>query len=521
MSQELPKKQILLGLVAIFALYGTSAYFIQTLNIARPKMAADLDGMALYSWSISLPGLASAFVALIFGKFSDMYGRRIMLLVSLAFFLLGTIFCAVSPTFVLLIAANAVMRIGAGALMPLCLAVIGDMFPLAERSKWIGLLQIPSGIFAFFGPTLGGWFVDNLSWRHLYWMGVPILVLCIILVPKGIPPLAKKVVHKIDVRGMLLLAVASSATIFGFSFAGDKYPWTSVQIIGLLGVALLFWILFIRAENEAEEPILDPQVFKNRIFLTVAISAFLSFFGQVGMMMYFPLFLQGVQGISATISGMIITPYSFLMAFIGVPVGFLLAKSKRYKWMYVVGFAILTVDMFGLIFFTAQTPIFFGVAATIVAGLGLGAIPTVNTVVVQSAVPRKLLGVAMGATFFCLMMGVAISPAILGGAMNATYAKELAAALPEEMRLEENEASMNSIGNPRVLLDEPAMKSLEETFMKRGAEGQKLFAQTVEAIRTSLEASLRSVFWIGAIMMLLSFILISTIPGVSLEKETQ
>jgi len=508
-----------LGLVAIFALYGTSAYFIHTLNIARPKMAADLDGMALYSWSISLPGLASAFVALIFGKFSDMYGRRIMLLVSLAFFLLGAIFCAVSPTFVLLIAANAVMRVGAGAVMPLCLAVIGDMFPLAERSKWIGLLHIPSGFFALVGPTLGGWFVDNLTWRHLYWMGVPILILCIILVPKGIPPLAKKVAHKIDVRGMLLLAVASSATIIGFSFAGDKYPWASAQIIGLLGVALLFWILFIRAENEAEEPILDPQVFKNRIFLTVAISAFLSFFGQVGMMMYFPLFLQGVQGISAMVSGQIITPYSVLMAFIGVPVGFLLAKSKRYKWMYILGFSILTVDMFGLIFFTAETPIIFGFLVTTIAGLGLGAIPTVNTVVVQSAVPKKLLGVAMGATFFCLMMGVAISPAILGSAMNATYAKELASALPEEMKDAVNQAAMTSVGNPRVLLDEPAMASLEETFMNRGAEGKRLFEQTVEAIRTSLEASLRSVFWIGAIMMLLSFILISTIPAVSLEDN--
>ena len=119
MSQNLSKRQIILGLAAIFAVYGTSAYFIQTLNIARPKMAADLDGMALYSWSISLPGLASAFVALIFGKFSDIYGRRIMLMVSLAFFLLGTLLCAVSPTFVILIASNTVMRIGAGAVMPL------------------------------------------------------------------------------------------------------------------------------------------------------------------------------------------------------------------------------------------------------------------------------------------------------------------------------------------------------------------------------------------------------------------
>jgi MFS family permease len=437
--------------------------------------------------------------------------------VSLAFFLLGSFLCAISPTFVLLIASNIVMRIGAGAVMPLSLAVIGDMYPPSERSKWIGMLNIPSGFFALFGPTLGGWFVDNLTWRYLYWMGTPILILCLALVPIGVPPLAKKLAHKIDVRGVLLLAVASSITIMGFSFAGDKYPWASVQIIGLLGVSLLFWVLFIRYENHVDEPILDPQVFKNRIFLTVSVSGLFSFFGQIAMLMYFPLFLQGIQGISATRSGQIITPYSVLMAFIGVPVGFLLARTKRYKWMYILGFSILTIDMFGAILFTSNTPVVFGFIATTLAGLGLGAIPTVNTVVVQNAVPKKLLGVAMGATFFCLMMGVAISPAILGSALNATYEKKLAATLPGDVA---DDATMTSLqGNPRILLSEPAMKSLEETYKNRGAEGGALFRQTVQAIRISLESGLRSVFWIGAIMMLFSFLLICTIPEISLEDN--
>jgi MFS family permease len=517
--RALQRKPITLGLVAVFAVYGTSAYFVQTLNIARPKMAADLDGMALYSWSISLPGLASAFVALIFGKLSDMYGRRIMLLVSLAFFLLGALLCALSPTFVILIASNVVMRIGAGALMPLCFAVLGDMFPASERSKWVGLLNIPAGFFALFGPTMGGWFVDNMSWRHLYWMGIPILILCLVAVPIGIPPPAERLVRKIDIRGMILVAVASSTMIIGFAFAGDKYPWGSVQIIGLLGVSLLFWILFIRAENKADEPILDPQVFRNRTFLTVAMATLFSFFGQVGMLMYFPLFLQGVQGVSATRSGQIITPYSVLMAFVGVPIGFLLARKKRYKWMYIAGFGILTADMFGVILFTAETSIVWSILAATLAGLGLGALPTVNTMVVQNAVPKKLLGVAMGATFFCIMMGVALAPAVLGSAMNATYDSELAGMLPDGLNHVADEATMTSLGNPRVLLSEPAMESLEKSFTDMGDEGQELFRQTVNAIRTSLESSLRSVFWIGALTMLLSFVLISTVPEISLESD--
>jgi MFS family permease len=511
-------KQIFLAMVAIFAVYGTMAYFVQTLNIARPKMAADLDGMALYAWSVSIPSLVSAFVTLIFGKLSDIYGRRIMLMISLIFCLLGTILSAISPTFIFLIAASVISAIGTGAMMPLVFAVVGDVFPPSQRSKWIGLLNIPTGIFSLIGPTLGGWFVDNLSWRHLFWFSLPLLVVCLVTVPVGVPSLIQRgASRKFDYLGCLLVGIASTTTILGLSFAGVNYPWASVQIIGLLGISMLFWIFFFSVESRVIEPVLDPLVFRNRSFLTVAIATMLSFFGQMGMMMYFPMFLQGIQGISATESGQIITPYSVLMSFIGVPVGFILARSKRYKWMYILGLGILTIDMFAIILFGAETPIAWSVLAATLAGLGLGAVPTVNTMVVQNAVPRRLLGAAMGAIFFCILMGVAIAPAVLGSAMNATYNRTLAASMPEGLREFADEATMASIGNSRVLLSEQAMKKLEESFAKLGGENQALFQQTVQAIRTSFQAGLRSVFWVGAITMLMAFLLISTIPEISLE----
>jgi MFS family permease len=514
------RKHIVYGLAAIFLVYGTMAYFIQSLNIARPKMAADLNGMELYSWSVSIPGLVSAFVTLIFGKLSDMYGRRIMLLISVIFALLGSFLSVFSPNFVFLIFASSIGAFGTGAMMPLVFAVVGDMFPPVERSKWIGLLQVPMGIAALFGPALGGWFADTLGWRYVFWSTVPLLILCLILVPIGVPrPITQGPKRKIDIRGCTLVILASSTTIIGVSLAGANYPWASVQIIGLLGISLIFWILFIRAEHGVDEPILDPLVLRNRSFNTVAASSFLSFFGQMGMMMYFPMFLQGVQGISATRSGWIFTPYSVLMAFIGVPVGFVLAKFKRYKWMYIVGFAILTADMFGVIFLTEESPVLFSWLASTLAGLGLGAIPTVNTMVVQNAVPKRLLGAAMGAIFFCLMMGVAISPAFLGTAMNATYAETLADSLPEGLKQVADEATMASLVDSQVLLSKQKMTELEDKFVKMGSGGQALFQETVAALRTSLEAGLRSVFWVGALTMLASFLLIITIPEVPIGAE--
>jgi MFS family permease len=151
---EYSRKQLVLAIIAVFATYGASACFVQTLNVARPKMAADLDGMAYYSWSISIPSLVGAFVTLMYGKFPDIYERRIMLMISLAFFLIGTILCAISPTFIFLIFGNAVARMGFGALMMLCFAVLGDPFPPVQRSKWIGMLNIPAGFFALFDRTV-------------------------------------------------------------------------------------------------------------------------------------------------------------------------------------------------------------------------------------------------------------------------------------------------------------------------------------------------------------------------------
>jgi MFS family permease len=349
---------------------------------------------------------------------------------------------------------------------------------------------------------------------------LPLLVVCLVTVPIGVPSLIQRGSNrKIDYLGCLLVGIASTTTILGLSFAGANYPWASVPIIGLLGISLLFWIFFFRVESRIEGPILDPLVFRNRSFLTVAIATMLSFFGQMGMMMYFPMFLQGIQGISATRSGTIITPYSLLMSFIGVPVGFILARSKRYKWMYILGLGILTIDMFALIFFNAETPIVWSVLATTLAGFGLGAVPTVNTMVVQNAVPKRMLGAAMGAIFFCILMGVAIAPAVLGSAMNATYNRTLAASMPAGLRESVDEAMMTSIGDPKVLLSEPAMAALENSFKKMGSEKQALFPQTVQAIRTSLQAGLRSVFWVGAITMLLAFLLISTIPEISLGLD--
>jgi MFS family permease len=516
------KRQIMWGLVAIFTVYGTVAYSVQTMTIARPKIAADLNGLSLYGWSVSVPSLIMALVTIIFGKFSDMYGRRIMLMIALIASLAGTVLSALSPNFIFLIAASAIAALGAGAMMPLVFAVVGDLFPPSERGKWVGLLNIPLGVFTLTGPALGGFVVDNLNWRYLYWMAIPLLVVCLVTVPVGVPSMMNRdSARKIDVKGCILVALAASTSIMGFSFAGTTYPWFSKPIIGLLGFSLACWILFLRVEYGAKEPVLDWDVLRNRSFSTVALATFFSSFGTMGMMMYFPMFLQGVQDISTFHSGFITTPYGVLTAFMGVPVGYVIARSGRFKWMYVAGYGILAISMFGLILFNAGTSIIWSLVVAVLAGLGYGVIPTINTVVVQNAVPKRLMGVAMGAIFFFISIGAAISPAILGSTMNVAYAEALSQSLPEGLRNIADEQTMDALDDPQVLLSGSAMEDLRKTLQEKGSGGQQLFRQTVDAIRYSLEAGLRRIFGIGAVMMLLSFFIICTVPGKTNNTEEQ
>ena len=189
--------------------------------------------------------------------------------------------------------------------------------------------------------------------------------------------------------------------------------------------------------------------------------------------------------------------------------------------MYICGYGLLKAVMCGIIFFNATTPVVLSVLAVTLAGLGLGSIPTVNTLVVQWAVPKRLLGAAMGAIFFSIMIGMAISPAVLGSVMNSSYNKALQSSLPAELHQFADKTTVKSLGDPKALLSPTAMRALEETFRRAGAEGGALFGRTVEAIRSSIMTGLGSVFLLGAVTMLIAFLLILTVPEISMDAVVE
>jgi MFS family permease len=299
------------------------------------------------------------------------------------------------------------------------------------------------------------------------------------------------------------------------------YPWGSLPVISLLGIALIFGILFLKAESKAPEPFMNLTLLKNRTFMTASIAGFLSFFGMMSMNLYLPLLLQGIRGISATMSGMIITPFSLLMAFIGVPTGFIIARTKRYKFLFILGYAMVSAVMIGMIFFNQGTPIYFAWAATTLAGLGLGVIPTINTLLIQAAVPRRLMGSAMAVLFFSISIGMSMAPAVQGSAMNMKYTSTLKALLPSALANAAEDKALASLINRDVLMKKEAADALRDAIMKTSNGTPALFEQTVDAIRSSSEAGLKTTFFIAGLTMFLAFILILTIPVIPMDRGAE
>jgi MFS family permease len=413
-----PKRTVAIGVWGIFVTQFVSFIFINGRNIAQPGMIAELDGMALFSWLIALPALSGAASTLLFGKLSDIFGRRAVLLLSIGIFLVSLGISATTRSMAFLVAATAFMSIGHFPIIPLCFSAIADLFPPAERVKWTGLLNLPGGLAALIGPMLGGLVAESIfGWRGLYWGTIPLMLVATGLVAKGLPDNPQKIKPRIDIWGTLVMVAATTSLVIGFSWLGD--PLKLGMGVTLLAISSAAWAGFIKIETRAEAPILDPQIFLNRTFMTAAAAGMLSFFGTLGIMAYSPIFVQEVMGVSPTVSGSMLTPYTTIVAFLGIPAGLILAKTQKYKWMYILGYTVVTIAMLGMWRLTADTPAWLYVLVTSMAGVGLGAFPTINTLVAQFAVPKRLLGVAVGAIFFFQMIGIAAAPAILGLVQNS------------------------------------------------------------------------------------------------------
>ncbi|WP_329563786.1 MFS transporter [Kitasatospora sp. NBC_01266] len=383
-------------------------------STALPTIVSDLGGLEHLSWVVTAYLLASTAATPLWGKLGDMYGRKRFFQASIVIFLIGSALCGLAQNMGELIAFRALQGLGGGGLIVLTQAIVGDLVPPRDRGKYQGLFGAVFGATSVLGPLLGGFFVDQLSWRWVFYINLPIGVVALIVIAVVLHSVEVKRQHRIDYLGIVLIASVAICLVLMTSLGGVTYPWGSWQVIGLgvLGVVLL--IAFVQVERSAEEAVLPPRLFASRTFSLVAVISFVVGFAMFGALTYLPTFLQVVQGISPTLSGVHMLPMVLGMLVTSIGSGQIVARTGHYRIFPIAGTAVVTVGLILLSRLTESTSTTVMSLYFLVFGLGLGLVLQVLVLIVQNSVGYQDLGVATAAATFFRSIGASFGVSIFG-----------------------------------------------------------------------------------------------------------
>jgi EmrB/QacA subfamily drug resistance transporter len=410
---------------ALFLALWLAALDQTVVSTALPTMVGDLGGLSYLSWVVTAYLLTSTVAGPLYGKFGDLYGRKIVLQVAIAVFLVGSALCGIAQNMLQLIIFRALEGAGGGGLIVITIAVIGDLIPPRERGRYQGFFGAVFGVATIVGPLVGGFFVDHLSWRWIFYINLPTGILALAVIAAVLPSHSTRRQHAVDYVGALLLTAALSAVILFTGLGGTTFPWTSPVMIGLMAASIAGAIAFIAVETRAREPILPMSLFANRNFAvasSVGLIVGLSLFGAVT---FLPIYLQVVKGVSPSISGLLLMPMMLGMLATSVISGRLISRFGRYKLFPVLGTAIMTFGLGALSLLAIESGDWQTAIDALWLGLGMGMVMQVLLIAVQNSVDYQHLGVATSGTMLFRSLGGALGVALFG----AIFANRLHAQL--------------------------------------------------------------------------------------------
>ena len=477
-----------------------------------PKIVADLGGFGLFSWVGTGFLLASTTTVPIVGRLSDMYGRKPFFMLGIVLLLLGSALAGSSQSIEQLIAFRVIQGFGAGMIMAIAFTIVGDVFPPAERGRWMGLM---AGVFAaasVLGPLIGGTLTDHADWRWVFYINLPMGGLALALLAFGMPRLRPATTPKMDYRGIVLLCATTVPMLLAFSWAGNRFDWVSPEVIGLLAWSVVALALLVYTELRTEEPLLPIHLLKNRVFTVSGIVALLTGFAMMGSLFYIPLFVQGVLGASATNSGLVTMPMMIAMALAAAIAGQLMSRVGKYRVIGVVGLIVMVIGMAILSMVDASSSRTDVTLAMIIFGIGLGTSIPLYTLAVQNSVPYRVMGVSTSTMQFLRSVGGTMGVAIMFSVIQVQYHEGVQENVPAVVR--EQEQLSQALGDPQFLLNPQALGQIESAFAGFGEAGEALFEETITGVRESLAAGVSQSFFIAIWVLCLA-----VVAGVFLKDE--